>query len=107
MQILKFYHRRLLAEAIRSTMEACALEDEEGGPSSATHCNSYTFGNIYLSFRADKTFAQVERENKSDLVFKEFRQKFGEEMNKIVVNVFCETQPGGKWIQFSAEDIVC
>ena len=88
-------------------MEACALEDKEGGPFLAMHCNSYTFGNIYLSFRADKTFAQVERENKSDLVFKEFRQKFGEEMNKIVVNVFRETQPGGKWIQFSAEDIVC
>ena len=77
-------------------MEACALKNKEGGPSSATHCNSYTFGNIYLSFRADKTFAQVERENKSDLVFKEFRQKFGEEMNKIVVNIFCKTQPGSK-----------
>ena len=107
MQILKFYHRQLLAEAIQSTMKACALENEEGGPSSATHCNSYTFGNVYLGSRADKTFAQVERENKSDPVFKEFRWKFGEEMNKIVVNVFCETQPGSKWIQFTAEDIVC
>ena len=71
------------------------------------HYNSYTFGNVYLGSRADKTFAQVERENKSDPVFKEFRWKFGEEMNKIVVNVFYETQPGGKWIQFSAKDIVC
>ena len=96
MQILKFYHQRLLTEAIRSTMEVCALEDEEGGPSSATHCNSYTFGNIYLSSRADKTFAQVERENKSDLVFKGFCWKFGEEMNKIVVNIFCKTQPDDK-----------
>ena len=96
MQILKFYHRQLLAEAIQSTMKACALENEEGGPSSATHCNSYTFGNVYLGSRADKTFAQVERENKSDLVFKGFRQKFREEMNKIVVNIFCKTQPDDK-----------
>ena len=71
------------------------------------HYNSYTFNNVYLGFRADKTFAQVERENKSDPAFKGFRRKFGEEMNKIVVNIFCETQPGSKWIQFSAEDIVC
>ena len=62
----------------------------------AIHYNSYTFGNIYLSSRADKTFAQVERENKSDLVFKGFCWKFGEEMNKIVVNIFCKTQPDGK-----------
>ena len=96
MQILKFYHRQLLAEAIQSTMKACALENEEGGPSSATHCNSYTFGNVYLGSRADKTFAQVERENKSDLVFKGFCWKFGEEMNKIVVNIFCKTQPDDK-----------
>ena len=88
-------------------MEACALENKERGPSLAMHCNSYTFGSVYLDSRADKTFAQVERENKSDPAFKGFRWKFGEEMNKIVVNVFCETQPGGKWIQFSAEDIVC
>ena len=107
MQILKFYHQQLLAEAIQSTIEACALKNKEGGPSLAMYYNSYTFNNVYLGFRADKTFAQVERENKSDPVFKGFRRKFKEEMNKIVVTVFHETQPGGKWIQFSAEDIVC
>ena len=77
-------------------MKACALKNKEGGPSLAMHCNSYTFGNIYLSFRADKTFAQVVRENKSNLAFKRFCQKFKEEINKIVINVFCKTQPDGK-----------
>ena len=88
-------------------MEACALENKERGPSLAMHCNSYTFGSVYLDSRADKTFAQVERENKSNLAFKRFHQKFREKINKIVVNVFYKTQPDDEWAQFSAEDIVC